>query len=87
MICDVIGEILGIFLEGALGSRKPEPRFPKSEENASIGAAAGALAFIALLTGIPGIAFAVGYSGVPGPGNLLVLGFGADSVLVARGTI
>ena len=86
-LAEVIGELLGALLEGPLGSGKPEPHFPEGTLNASMGAAAGAMAFLSLLLGLPAVIFAVSYIDVRGLGSLLIFGLGAASALLALGTI
>jgi hypothetical protein len=84
---DVIVELLGGALEGVFGSRGPAPQFPEGMANASMGVAAGAMAFLSLLFGIPTFIFAVSSLGVRGTASLVILALGLGSALLAWGTI
>jgi hypothetical protein len=83
----VVAELLGGALEGVFSSNKPAPNFPEGQENASLGAVAGFLAFVSLLIGLPSFIFAVSFVGHRGLGSLLILGLGAGSALLAFSAI
>lgn len=80
---DVIAELLGGALEGVFSSNKPVPYFPEGQENASLGAVAGFLAFVSLLIGVPSFIFALSFVEHRGAGSLLILGLGVGSALLA----
>jgi|HubBroStandDraft_5_1064220.scaffolds.fasta_scaffold566474_1 hypothetical protein len=84
---DAIGELLVSALEGVIWRNRPASHFPEGHENASLGCVAGFLGFMSLLIGLPGFIFAVSSGGIPGPGGLFILGFGAGSALFAIGAI
>jgi F0F1-type ATP synthase membrane subunit c/vacuolar-type H+-ATPase subunit K len=84
---DVIVEILGGALQGVFSSNKPAPYFPEGEANASLGAAAGLMAFVSLLISVPTFILAISSVERAGSGSLLIVGLGVGSSLLAIGTI
>jgi hypothetical protein len=87
ILTGLISELVGGVLEGVLDSSKPGPPFTEGPVNASMGAAAGFMAFLSLMLGVPASIGAIGLIGVRESGSLLVLGLGFGSGLLAWGAI